>query len=243
MLLRRVIEHVKAQNWTAVAIDFVIVVVGVFIGIQVSNWNDARQEAASRQLVHQRLLQDFALIEQQTDQAVARMERVLSSLISLQKAVTRGSAEVGDAEQIKYALEWGYSYPSFNQRSGTYIELLSSGRLDLIEDEKIRIELSKYDQRVRQSRFNETQINEFFSDNVSLVVFGRYHTFALPPRNDDSEFVRGQITSFDIDAMSADSDYRVNLDRMIENRTWLMANVYGQRRSVRRVMSALQESI
>lgn len=42
MLLRRVIEHVKAQNWTAVALDFVIVVVGVFIGIQVSNWNAAR---------------------------------------------------------------------------------------------------------------------------------------------------------------------------------------------------------
>lgn len=32
MLLRRVIEHVRAQNWTAVGLDFVIVVVGVFIG-------------------------------------------------------------------------------------------------------------------------------------------------------------------------------------------------------------------
>lgn len=40
MLLRRVIEHVKTQNWTAVVLDFVIVVVGVFIGIQVANWND-----------------------------------------------------------------------------------------------------------------------------------------------------------------------------------------------------------
>ena len=30
MLLRRITEHVKTQNWTAVAIDFVIVVVGVF---------------------------------------------------------------------------------------------------------------------------------------------------------------------------------------------------------------------
>jgi hypothetical protein len=40
VLLRRVIEHVKAQNWTAIVLDFVIVVVGVFIGIQVSNWNE-----------------------------------------------------------------------------------------------------------------------------------------------------------------------------------------------------------
>jgi hypothetical protein len=42
MILRRVTEHVKAQNWFAVAIDFLIVVVGVFIGIQVANWNAAR---------------------------------------------------------------------------------------------------------------------------------------------------------------------------------------------------------
>jgi hypothetical protein len=42
MLLRRIIEHVKVQNWTAIVIDFVIVVVGVFIGIQVSNWNEGR---------------------------------------------------------------------------------------------------------------------------------------------------------------------------------------------------------
>jgi hypothetical protein len=43
MILRRVIDHVKHQNWTAVALDFVIVVMGVFIGIQVSNWNAAQE--------------------------------------------------------------------------------------------------------------------------------------------------------------------------------------------------------
>lgn len=42
MLLRRMIQHVTDQNWFAVFIDFVIVVVGVFIGIQVSNWNDGQ---------------------------------------------------------------------------------------------------------------------------------------------------------------------------------------------------------
>ena len=42
MLLRRVIEHLRRQEWTAIAIDLVIVVVGVFIGIQVANWNEAR---------------------------------------------------------------------------------------------------------------------------------------------------------------------------------------------------------
>ena len=39
MLLRRITKHVKSQNWFAVCIDFLIVVVGGFIGIQVNNWN------------------------------------------------------------------------------------------------------------------------------------------------------------------------------------------------------------
>ena len=42
MLLRRTIEHVRKQDWFAVALDFVVVVVGVFLGIQLGNWNDER---------------------------------------------------------------------------------------------------------------------------------------------------------------------------------------------------------
>ncbi len=42
MILLRVIQHVKIHEWTAIWINLVIVVVGVFIGIQVANWNEAR---------------------------------------------------------------------------------------------------------------------------------------------------------------------------------------------------------
>jgi hypothetical protein len=44
VLLRRIIEHVSSQNWTAVFVDFVIVVVGVFVGLQAQEWNIARQD-------------------------------------------------------------------------------------------------------------------------------------------------------------------------------------------------------
>lgn len=46
MILRRITKHVREQNWAAIAIDFVIVVTGVFLGIQVGDWNDGRQDRA-----------------------------------------------------------------------------------------------------------------------------------------------------------------------------------------------------
>ena len=67
MSLRRVTEHVRAQNWTAIGIDLMIVVVGVFIGIQVSNWNDTRNELARERLLLGELRAELAeSIEQLT---------------------------------------------------------------------------------------------------------------------------------------------------------------------------------
>jgi hypothetical protein len=43
MILRRITGHVKAQNWTAIWIEFVLLVIGVFLGIQVANWNEERK--------------------------------------------------------------------------------------------------------------------------------------------------------------------------------------------------------
>jgi hypothetical protein len=57
MILRRVIGHFRKQEWTAIALDFVIVVLGVFVGIQVSNWNAARELRAS-EISHATQLRD-----------------------------------------------------------------------------------------------------------------------------------------------------------------------------------------
>ena len=50
MIRRRVVEQLKNQQWVAAGIELVIVVVGVFIGLQASNWNQQRivdQQAAN----------------------------------------------------------------------------------------------------------------------------------------------------------------------------------------------------
>ena len=59
MILRRVIQHVKKQEWTAIAIDFCIVVLGVFVGIQVSNWNAEREINKKSAVFTERLKTDL----------------------------------------------------------------------------------------------------------------------------------------------------------------------------------------
>ena len=60
MIFRRIKAHVEKENWFAVGIDFCIVVIGVFIGIQVANWNAARGDRAAEVRYLEALLSDVA---------------------------------------------------------------------------------------------------------------------------------------------------------------------------------------
>lgn len=55
MIFRKLTTNLRTQNWTAVVIDFLIVVLGVFVGLQASNWNQARIERAQTQRLLMRI--------------------------------------------------------------------------------------------------------------------------------------------------------------------------------------------
>ena len=59
MILRRLTENLRAQNWTAIGIEFLIVVLGVFIGTQVANWNQQRLAKVDTQRMLEQLVPEL----------------------------------------------------------------------------------------------------------------------------------------------------------------------------------------
>jgi hypothetical protein len=137
VLLRRITEHVKAQNWTAVALDFVIVVVGVFIGIQVSNWNVARQDRADEAAILQSLHEEVETVEHLSSRILGarmRLFRDLESAVDLlfgrlpERAFTVGECDSMASSHVFYV---GRSdFPSLTR-------LQNTGRSGIIKDEKL----------------------------------------------------------------------------------------------------------
>jgi hypothetical protein len=60
MIYKRVAARLKAQDWVAITIELAIVVVGVFIGTQVSNWNAERLERQDNSRVLHNLRPEIA---------------------------------------------------------------------------------------------------------------------------------------------------------------------------------------
>lgn len=129
MILRRVIEHFRKQEWTAIAIDFVIVVVGVFIGIQVANWNASLADKRRGEAYVQRLIADVEADLHSRRGQMAYFDAVYESAERANDLLRDPSSEAKDLVINAYrATELAYSAP----RRATWDEIVSSGALGLL---------------------------------------------------------------------------------------------------------------
>lgn len=141
MILRRLVENLKQQPWTAVCIELVIVVLGVFIGLQVSNWNEAQADARLgrdyvTRLTHD-LDRDHAAISADTAYYSAVLKSVLATDELLRAADPDPRALVVNAYR---ATEVTYT-PLVR---ATWDQIVSSGHLDLLPAGTVESGLSQY---------------------------------------------------------------------------------------------------
>ena len=156
MILRSVTTHVKDQNWFAVFLDLVIVVIGVFIGIQVSNWNADRAGETKAQVLIKRLYGDLN-----------HDNEVVISLLKYQAVVKNyaitaidgfnGKKTVSDEQFVIGAYQASQINTPWNYRS-TYNELLSTGQIDLIKSDELKGLILGYysDDWTKQTMLNTT---------------------------------------------------------------------------------------
>jgi hypothetical protein len=128
VLLRSITEHVRAQNWTAIVLDFVIVVVGVFIGIQVSNWNESlafeKREQMLLRGLHDEVAQNLADAQSKGDAFMVGADsarRVLSAINQAQAPCTDNCWDL--VVDLMHSSQWQQLISSWT----TYEELRREG--------------------------------------------------------------------------------------------------------------------
>jgi ribosomal protein S10 len=135
MILRRVIAHFRKQEWTAIFIDFVIVVVGVFVGLQVSNWNATRITRDTAKIVNARLLADVRA-EALSYKYLVEYYREVREYAEKTVAAVDGTAPLPD-EAFLIAAYRATQIHYYTRRRAVYDELLSTGEIGLVADKRL----------------------------------------------------------------------------------------------------------
>ncbi len=146
MNLLGITRHVKDQNWFAVVIELFIVVIGVFLGMQVSDWSEQRQKAkmATGYLVR---------IEAEIGEEMSRWEQVREYYDKTRRhgiAALDAYAMPVDSLGVEFLVDLFQASQRINVLSNraTYDELVATGRIGNVASDSVRKQLINYYRRV-----------------------------------------------------------------------------------------------
>ena len=143
MILRRLVTALRKQSWLTVVVELVVLVLGIFLGLQVDSWNEARKDRVLEQQYVASLKADFQADIEELDNAIAlaKSRALLGRLLI--STIDKGRVE-GDPNEFIWALFSSYllNFPSYTR--ATINDLLSTGNLQLLQDSNLKAAVAEY---------------------------------------------------------------------------------------------------
>ncbi|QNL17928.1 hypothetical protein HXX25_00415 [Hyphobacterium sp. CCMP332] len=167
MILSRLSQAIRTQNWFAVVLEFVIVVAGVLLAFQITAWNEARQEQALEAVIICRLVDDFSLIGPDVREHLSDAHRTAEQASALVRAAQEG-LDLDTLGQFSTEIFMLRVPPA---GSATYAQLISNGDIGLIRSSELRLALTDFGEHVdRHQRAGSDLANGVFDPGAP--VFG-----------------------------------------------------------------------
>lgn len=173
MVVHRIRDHVREHHWFATMIDLVIVILGVFIGIEAANWNASRQDRQTERHYYEQIIGDLDS-DLQTARDARRFADEDDESAEFVLAALAGDVAAGrdPARLAKSMVLAGYLFFPLPSRR-TYDELISTGNLRLLRDPEVKRAISKYYEVAESDRQWDAMIRqlqtEYWSKTAGLL--------------------------------------------------------------------------
>jgi hypothetical protein len=174
MILRRLTTAFRKQDWFTVAVETLIVVFGVFIGLQVNNWSANSGDRAAEIGYLDALEDDFVYSVEKLEQLIARIEMQEEVRAELYAYSINPDATLSTAEFNRLLNIGLYQGSPLTVSNTTFDSLNNSGGISLIRSDKLTAGLQLLSASLAENVRNvqdETQILYLFSDPLLVENF------------------------------------------------------------------------
>jgi len=142
MILRTLAHSIRRQDWFAVVIEFLIVVAGIFVGLQVTDWNERRQLRERETNYLQRMAEDLARMQADFQQILDFGGGRSAVAMRAFRALEQCDATLAAPDDFRIALAGYQTQPTPTIITRTYAEMVSSGALASMADRQLSGEIA-----------------------------------------------------------------------------------------------------
>jgi len=166
-------NNLQAINWKRIAVEAAAIVVSILLAFAIDAWWDDRQERIEEREVLLGLKSEFSRYRDDLAISIDIQADVLLSTSDLVVATRRGFWK-SEAHSFDAALV-NLSDPKSHDFGGGVLDaLISSGRLEIISDNELRMKLATWSEVFNEIRDDEIRNLEFISNHVYPYML-RWH--------------------------------------------------------------------
>lgn len=187
MVLRRFVAAIRRQDWSTIAVEILIVVIGILIGLQVNGWNERRETRRLYQAALNAFLVESTSNRSLLDARIQQIEQRIPVLESAIRHLVRCESAVGIDATLNSIVDMSYVSISPYQVFVAYEAVVGNTRFQEVMSEGFRLQLNSY-----YSHFLKR--HEWMVRNASTVdpatLFEDSKVVAVVETDDDSSVYR-----------------------------------------------------
>jgi len=160
MILNNIVRALRTQNWLAAGIEFIIVICGLVIGLQINAWYEHHQAAEREAGYLLQLDRELTSVIEELEEGRQEADAYFRWIMLFFEGVENG--DPATAQEGSWGLNAITEVISVNLEPAALSELISAGELSLIRNRELRAALASIPQM--QSR------SESGLDQMALVL-------------------------------------------------------------------------
>lgn len=202
MLLRRIANALKRQDWATVFIEFALVVAGVLFALQVNSWAGEAAERQREKAALERLFLEAQNAYRTTSATTERAQR-LNQLRRDAIALIDSDAPLPENTlPTKIGINTLAQFPRLSVIRVVYDELKSSGQMSLLQSPKVRDAVSSF--HTDTEGFNGLQEGFGDSTNDFWVQYRQHIYWRHNPESTTSDII---LSTYDWESLRQDKEF------------------------------------
>jgi len=157
-LTNKASKHLK-KNWIKYGFETFVVIVGILIAFGLTNWNENRLENIKEINYLERLAKDLQADTNYYNDRIASSEFVITYHQEFIRKIYLNQENFKEVEDLFSPLTWNSQL--LTTQNATYIELTSSGNLDILRNQDLKERIIQYYRKNEEAAKHVAEFNEF----------------------------------------------------------------------------------
>lgn len=189
MIFKSISLSLKRQDWTALFLEFVLIVVGILVALEAGNWNNERRNAIEEKIYVARLIEALDETILNNSKVIAQIQKNVENLETAYFLLVDDTLSDTNIPLFNSAFSALDSYSYLRNQNNVLSEMVATGKVQLISSDDIRLAVSSYHNKIN----NDVLVGASHFDVFLQLRIRTHNAVRLIPTDTSEEVVRATV--------------------------------------------------